>query len=85
MPVQNQQTRQLINAQKISHKYNSKDLSRLQQVSPGLRVNTRYINIYRGHPLVKFIHVCTLYLFICLVRVTVGNSGLFCCVCVVSF
>ena len=29
--------------------------------------------------------LCTLYLLVCQVRVTVGNSGLCCCVCVMSF
>ena len=40
-------TRELISARKTSHKYN-KDLSRLRQLSPGTRVNTRYINCTRG-------------------------------------
>ena len=41
-PVQNQPTRELISTQKTSHRH-SKDLSRLRQLSPGMRVNTRYV------------------------------------------
>jgi len=35
-------------------------------------------------PLDVFLSLCTLYLHVCQVRVTVGHSGL-CCVCVTSF
>ena len=42
---------ELISAQKMTHKHNNKDLGRLWQLSPGMRVNTRYINSIRGaHP-----------------------------------
>ena len=42
-----QHTRELISAQKTSHKHNNKDVSRLR-LSPGICVNTRYINSTRG-------------------------------------
>ena len=34
---------------------------------------------------VPLVELCTLYLLACQVRVTVGDSGLCCCVCVTSF
>ena len=40
----NQQTRELISAWQMSHWHSNKDLSPLQQLLPGMRVNTRYIN-----------------------------------------
>ena len=40
----NQQTRELISAQKTSHIDNNKSLSRQWYFSPGMQVNTRYIN-----------------------------------------
>ena len=43
-----------------------------------MRVNTRYLNSTRGTSL------CTLYLHVWQVRVTVGDSGLCCCTCVTS-
>ena len=46
--VQNQHARELINAQKSSHKRNNKDRSCLRELSPGMRVNARYINSTRG-------------------------------------
>ena len=52
--VQNQQTRELISAQKMSHKYNNKDQSCQQWLSPGMWINV---------PLVEFmylIYVCVL-------------------------
>ena len=45
---QNQHTRELISAQKTSHKHNHKDLCRLQKLSTGMQVSTRYINSTRG-------------------------------------
>ena len=42
----------------------------------GMRVNTRYRNPTRWRSL------CTLYLLACQVRVTIGDVGLCCCVCV---
>ena len=53
------------------HKLNQRILS------PGLRVNTRYINSIRG---CLWWSLCTCYLLACQVRVTVGDSGL-CCFC----
>ena len=46
--MKTQHTRELISARKTSHKYNNKDLRRLQYLSPGMRVNTRYINSTRA-------------------------------------
>ena len=40
--MQNHHTRELISARNTSHKHN-KDLSRLRELSPGMRVNTRNI------------------------------------------
>ena len=45
---QNQNTKELISPRKMSHKHNNKDLSRLRQLSPGMRVQTQYINATRG-------------------------------------
>ena len=38
------QTKELICARKTSHIHNNKDLNGLQELSPGMHVNTRYIN-----------------------------------------
>ena len=43
----------------------------------------KYINSNRGTYF--WWSLCTLYLLACQVRVTVGDSGLCCCVCVTSF
>ena len=43
-----QNTRELISARKTSHTYNARDPSRQRLLSPGIRVNTRYINSTRG-------------------------------------
>ena len=59
----------LLFARMSGESYYHKDLSRLRYLSPGTRVNTRYISL------------CTLYLHTCQVRVTVGDSGLCCCIC----
>ena len=45
MPLESHQTRELIYTRQTSHKQNNKDLSRLTYFSPGMRVNTRYINL----------------------------------------
>ena len=45
--IWNQQTREVISTQNTSHEHNSKDLSHLLSFSPGMQVNTRYINL--GH------------------------------------
>ena len=45
---QNQHTRELITAQKTSPKHNNKDPSPLRYLSPGMHVNTRYVNSTRG-------------------------------------
>ena len=37
--MRNPQTRELISTQKTLHKHNSKDLSGLQYLSPGMQVN----------------------------------------------
>jgi len=71
VPVQYQHTRELISAQKTSHKHN-KDRSRLQQL-------TWHANKYKVHKLhqryiLKIRHwwyLCTVYLLVCQVRVTV--------------
>ena len=47
--------------QKLHHRYN-KDLSNLCQLSPGMRVNTVYINF-----------IYTLHLHACQVKVTIGD------------
>ena len=52
--VQNQHTRELINARNMSHKHNNKDPSLLRYLSPGVRVNTRYSE---DVPLVEFMYV----------------------------
>ena len=47
----NKHTRELISTQTTSHKHNNKDPSRLQSLSPGMRVNARYrgTSSYAGH------------------------------------
>ena len=47
LPEQDQQTRELISAQDITHRHNDKDPSCLWLLSPGMQVNTRYINSNR--------------------------------------
>ena len=44
----NEHTRELISAQQMSHKHNSTGPSCLQHLSPGMSVNTRYINSTKG-------------------------------------
>ena len=44
LPEQDQQTRELISAQDNTHRHNDKDPSCLWLLSPGMQVNTRYIN-----------------------------------------
>ena len=46
----NEHTRELISAQQMSLKHNSTDPSCLQQLSPGMNVNTRYINSTKLSP-----------------------------------
>ena len=46
--ILNQHTREIISAPKMSHKHDKKDLSRLRSLSPGVRVNSRYINSTTG-------------------------------------
>ena len=51
-----------------------------------MRVNTRYINFTRGNMrMYLWWSLCTLCLHACQVRVTVGDSGLCCCICVTYF
>ena len=45
--VQNQQVRESIKRSKESHRRNNKDPSPLQQLTPGMGVNTRYVNAQR--------------------------------------
>ena len=55
--------------------------------SPGMRINTRYMNSTRGTasnsdpptPMRLWWSLCTLCLLACQVRVPVGDSGLCCC------
>ena len=70
----------------MSHKYN-KDQRRLRQLSSGMQLHY-YINVgYICHWGPSFFEhdlwwsVFTLYLHACQVRVTVGDSGLCCCLC----
>ena len=51
MYTHNQRPRKIIRARKTSHKHSKTDLSRLWQLSPDMRVNTRYINSTRVHSL----------------------------------
>ena len=44
----NRQTGELISPRQTSHEHNNEDLSRLRQLSPGMRVNTRYTNSTKG-------------------------------------
>ena len=46
--MQNQLTGEVISTENTSHKYNNKDPSHLQSLSPGIHVSTRYINSNRG-------------------------------------
>ena len=46
--MQNQHRRELITAQKMSHKHKTKDPSRLRWLSPGMWVNIRYTNSTSG-------------------------------------
>ena len=46
--VKNQHTKELISTRKTSHKHSNKDLSHLQQPSPGMQAHTRYMNSTRG-------------------------------------
>ena len=54
---QNQHTRELISAQKTSHKH--KDPCHLQQLSTGMRVSTRYINSTKGTSSDRDNQICT--------------------------
>ena len=42
LTVKKQQTKELITSQQTSHKHNNKDLSRLRQIPPDMRVNAMY-------------------------------------------
>ena len=76
--VQNQHTMELISARKMSHKTNNKDLRMYLWWSSC----TLYLLDLRMY---LWWSSCTLYWLACHVRVTVGDSGLCCCVCVTSF
>ena len=76
--MQNQHTRELISAWKMSHKH-------ICDNSAGKWVNIRYINSTSSTSQVYFWwSLCALHLLARQVRATVGDSGL-CCVCVTSF
>ena len=50
--------RELISARMASHKHDNKDTSRLRKLSPGKRVNTRYVNSTRCTPFVRVQELC---------------------------
>ena len=54
----NEQTRELISARMTSHKHDNKDTSRLPKLSPGKRINTRYLNSTRCTPSVRVQELC---------------------------
>ena len=55
-----QETRETISVQKTAHKHTNKDLSSLRSESPGIRVNTRYINSTRGTSFIYIVYVCVI-------------------------
>ena len=62
--VQTQHTRDLISAQKASHKHNNKDLSHLGQLSPSGRVKyERYISSTKGTSHPPLVHPHTAWLW----------------------
>ena len=80
--MQNQHTRELISAQKRSHKHNSKDQSCLQTL-------TWHSSKYKVHKLhQRYVlfgwSLSTLHLLTSQLSATVGDSGLCSCVCVAT-
>ena len=45
MLLQNQYSRDLINVRKMFHKHSNKDLSYLQELSPGMQVNANQVSV----------------------------------------
>ena len=76
--MQNQHTRELISARKTSHKY----LQQQRPASPTVTL-TRQAGKYKVHP--GGVYASCISLHACQVRVTVGDSGLCCCACVMYF
>ena len=48
LPDRNNNQGRLFSPRKTSRKHNSKDLNLLRYFSPGMRVNTRYINFIKA-------------------------------------
>ena len=58
-------------------------LPTLSSLTEFVSLNQMYKQYLRTH--LWWSLICTLYLHVCQVRVTVGDSGLCCCTCVTSF
>ena len=86
VPVQKQQTGELTSTEKTSQERNNRDLRPSRHLA--CEHNTRYVNSTRGtsshqtHPeaMCLWWKLCALCLLASKVWVTVGNSGLCCCV-----
>ena len=69
----------VISPRKTAHKHNNKDPSHLPQLSPGMPVNTKYINSTRGTALV----CCCFFVYIIILRKTMIYEGCSCLTCLI--
>ena len=80
--------REFISAWKTPHSMMERNLKKKKKTETPLVTHTWHVSKYKVHKLhqnVPLVELCTLYLPTCQLRVTVGDSGLCCCVCVTSF